>query len=202
VEVDGANQSVEGGPFLWTTHSDAVLEYMDDGPAAQVWIAHHTGYSRLDPALRHTRQVTLDHEAGVLVVIDTLTGSARHTARLAWHLGPEVSAALGHGGADLAWPGVSGPQGAVLQLPAELAWSAHRGETAPILGWYSPRFGERVPSTTLVGSGAWQGTLTLRTVLELSMPGELGDQEAANLPERATSRVSLGRRRVGFLGEQ
>jgi hypothetical protein len=42
-----------------------------------------------------------------------------------------------------------------LSLPPELKWSAHRGETDPILGWYSPRFGVRQPITTLEGVAAW-----------------------------------------------
>ena len=56
--------------------------------------------------------------------------------------------------AVLAWDGSNGErQGAGLELPAALSWSEHRGETDPVLGWYSPRFGERVPISTLVGVG-------------------------------------------------
>lgn len=172
VEVDGVSQSVEGGPFLWSTHTDAVVDRGEAPPGGQgrrqqVWAAHHTGYARLDPALRHSREVTLDSLTGELVVVDTLTGSTRHTARLFWHLGPEVSVALHGNEVDLSWTTPTGMQHALLHLPAELAWSAHRGETEPIAGWYSPRFGERVPSTVLVGSAPWEGTLGLRTVLQL-----------------------------------
>ena len=172
VEVDGTSQSVEGGPFLWSTHTDAVVDRADLRAPVQTWSGHHTGYARLDRALRHTREVTLDSVARRLSVVDTLSGSTRHTARLLWHLGPEISVDLGDGVAELSWSGAldeqHGEQQARLYLPAELAWSAHRGETEPILGWYSPRFGERVPSTTLVGEGTWTGTLSLRTVLDLS----------------------------------
>jgi hypothetical protein len=52
-------------------------------------------------------------------------------------------------------------------LPIALDWSAHHGESEPPLGWYSPRFGTRVATTTLVGEGTFTGTLTLRTVLDL-----------------------------------
>ncbi|WP_343987535.1 alginate lyase family protein [Terrabacter terrae] len=173
VEVDGADQSVEGGPFLWSTHTDAVVELAGgtpDGPGGgrQVWVAHHTGYARLDSALRHTRRVTLDPPTGELVVDDTLTGSRPHTARLHWHLGPEVRATLRQNEAHLSWPSSDGEQEAWLHLPAQLRWTARRGETGPVAGWYSPRFGVRVPTTTLVGTGSWSGTLTLRTQLLLA----------------------------------
>jgi hypothetical protein len=168
VEIDATSQSVEGGPFLWSTHTDGVVDGVELGGPVQTWTAHHTGYARLDRSLRHTREVTLDSVARRLSVADTLVGSTRRTARLIWHLGPEISVILRDGVADLSWSGARGDQHARLHLPAEVTWSAHRGETEPILGWYSPRFGERVPSTTLVGEGTWTGTLSLQTVLDLS----------------------------------
>ncbi|WP_323100904.1 alginate lyase family protein [Intrasporangium sp. YIM S08009] len=184
VEIDGASQSIEGGPFLWRTHTDAVAEPVpgavhggagvsqgerrrSDGATRQTWAAHHTGYARLDPVLRHTRRVTLDPDTGDLQVVDTLVGSSRHTARLFWHLGPEVSATLDGCSAHLSWAGDHGPREAVVELPPQLRWTAHRGETDPILGWYSPRFGEREPSTALVGGAEWTGSLTLCTTLRL-----------------------------------
>lgn len=168
VEVDGASQSVEGGPFLWSSQAASAVDTAELGLDVQLWSGHHLGYARLDPQLRHDRRVTLDAAAGTLTVEDTLTGSTRHTLRLAWHCGPDVTVELSSGMAELAWTDPVGQQGARLSLPSELSWTKHRGETSPILGWYSPRFGVRVPSTTLVGSGTWTGRLRLTTVLDLS----------------------------------
>jgi hypothetical protein len=42
-----------------------------------------------------------------------------------------------------------------------------------VLGWYSPRFGERVPTTTLVGSGSLDGELVLTTSLDLAATRDL-----------------------------
>ena len=76
-------------------------------------------------------------------------------ARLHLHVGPAVTVALDGARAELTWTGRDGvPQRATRSLPAELSWSAHRGETDPILGWYSPRFGFRQPITTLEGVAA------------------------------------------------
>jgi hypothetical protein len=168
VEVDGASQSVEGGPFLWSGQAAAAVDTAQLGPDVQIWSGHHLGYARLDPRLRHDRRVTLDAEAGTLTVDDTLTGSTRHTLRLAWHCGPDVSVELTDGVAALSWTDASGRRTGRLSLPRDLSWTQHRGETSPILGWYSPRFGERVPSTSLVGAGAWTGRIRLTTVLQLS----------------------------------
>jgi hypothetical protein len=167
IEVDGASQSVESGPFLWSTHAPAQVTRTDLGDrSVQTWTAHHTGYERLDPTLRHTRTVTLDGDTRRLSLLDTVTGGTTHTLRLAFHLGPEVDVRLVGSAAELGWPSDAGDGSAVLHLPEQLSWTAHRGETDPILGWYSPRFGERVPTTTLLGSGVLESSVDLRTTLD------------------------------------
>jgi hypothetical protein len=170
VEVDGTSQSVDGGPFMWTTHTNATVDTVELTGPVQSWSATHHGYSRLDRFATHSRRVVLDEVRRRLSVLDTLTSSTPHRATLNWHLGPLVEVDLRGSVARLYWPGPAGSVHADLQLPPALHWSAHRGETEPILGWYSPRFGERVPSTSLVGEGAWRGTMRLRTVLDIGGP--------------------------------
>lgn len=169
VEVDGEDQVREAGPFMWTGHADAVVDGCDiDAGGRQVWTAHHTAYARLDAVLCHVREVVVDGTGPRVTVTDTLTGSRVHRLRMSWHLGPGVTVKLVDGVADLAWASRDGRhRHGHLVLPIALEWSAHRGETQPPLGWYSPRFGSRVPTTTLVGVGEWSGTLDLRTDLRL-----------------------------------
>jgi hypothetical protein len=167
-EIDGASQSVEGGPFLWSTRTDPVVDRAELDRTVQTWSAHYTGYARLDRELRHRRTVALDTFARTLSVEDRLTGPLRHSMRLAWHLGPDVEVELSGWVAELSWATTSGRGTARLHLPPELVWTVHRGESEPVLGWYSPRFGERVPSATLLGSGVWTGTATVRTTLDLA----------------------------------
>jgi hypothetical protein len=54
-----------------------------------------------------------------------------------------------------------------LLLPEELSWRCVRGESDPPLGWYSPAFGARIPTVTLLGSGGVGGDVVLTTVLQL-----------------------------------
>src|SRR5262249_22217292 len=60
---------------------------------------------------------------------------------------------LARTGALLPRPAAVTPGEAWLALPGGLAWSLHRGETDPTLGWYSGSFGRRVLATTLLGRG-------------------------------------------------
>jgi hypothetical protein len=167
IEVDGQNQAVEAGPFMWSTHADAAVDVSESDPdGVRTWAAHHTAYARLDAALHHGREVVLDGAGRRLTVTDTVTGSHEHRLRLLWHLGPDVEVEVVDGDALLSWRGRDGtPLGARLVLPRALDWSVHRGETDPPLGWYSPHFGSRVACATLVGEGSWTGTIDLRTDL-------------------------------------
>jgi hypothetical protein len=167
LELGDRDQSVSGGPFLWTRHAVTkvlAVHTPDDGPSR--WSAAHDGYA---PAV-HRRTVELDGD--VLKIVDEVLGDPVPAARLTFHLGPRITATLDGNVAQLRWEGAA-PGGrtlapvhtAVLQLPPELSWTAHRGETDPPLGWYSAGFGRKEPSTTLVGSGT-PGHLT--TLLSFS----------------------------------
>lgn len=139
LQLDDRDQSTSGGPFLWTRHTrSTVLNH-----SAHAWTAEHDGYA---PAV-HRRRVRI---AGpVLHIDDEVVSPRRHRVRLAFHLGPEVSAELHEHTAELTWDGGS----AVLELPLALTWSLHRGEERPPLGWYSTGFGRKQPAVTLVGTG-------------------------------------------------
>ena len=63
VELDGRNQSAEGGPFLWLRHANGhEIDVADTGETAE-WTAEHDGYLSLRPPARHRRSVRLDRAA-------------------------------------------------------------------------------------------------------------------------------------------
>jgi hypothetical protein len=169
IELGGTSQSVESGPFMWSSHaSTRVLDSSEEDP--QYWTARHCGYAHLDPTVRHQRTVSLDRVDRHLNIEDVVKSEGRHSLRLLLHLGPDVTVDLptdpAHPTARLTWPGSGGRVAADLHLPHGLTWTAHRGETDPVLGWYSPRFGERIPTTTLVGTGEVHGRVELRTTFD------------------------------------
>ena len=95
LELAGKDQSIQGGPFLWTRA--AGRGRFDERPrrrAKAVWRAAHEGYLRLSPGARHERTVTLDREARRVLVEDALDGAGEHGCRLAFHLGPAVDCHL------------------------------------------------------------------------------------------------------------
>jgi hypothetical protein len=131
------------------------------------WSAEHDGYTSLTPPARHRRSVRLDPEAGLVEITDTVSGGS-HDVRLAFHLGPDVAAELDGDVAVLGWrrDAAGASAAARLRLPGDLRWSLHHGEVSPILGWYSPELGCRVPAFTLLGSGKVTSEAPLVTRLE------------------------------------
>jgi hypothetical protein len=165
VEVGGQWQSVSGGAFLWLRHAQGrEVAVEDDGLIAR-WTAEHDGYQRLTPAATHRRSVQLDRSSRSLEITDAVEG-AGHALRMAFHFGPSVTARIAQSAVALRWQGPTGATyRASMELPAALEWSLHRGETDPVVGWYSTGLGHRVPAATLIGRGSVQPGLQLTTRL-------------------------------------
>ena len=147
IEVGGQNQSTSGGPFLWTRHAQSkLLELEFDGEGEIThWSAEHDGYQLLSPPVRHRRSVRLSSRLRRIEIDDHLETTAGHTIRMAFHLGPAVDARPMGADTELTWSTDTSVRSATLSLPPDLSWSLTRGGTEPILGWYSPRFGEKEP---------------------------------------------------------
>ena len=170
LEIGGRDQARSGGPFLWlNAPKSALLEAsgLDDGRVAR-WSAHHHGYARQGGQPVHRRDVVLDRAERWLLIEDRMESGEPLPVRLAFHLGPAIGATLSGDGADLVWLSEQGPQRGRLSLPASLTWRAWRGSLDPMLGWYAPCFGQRVPSTSLVGEGMLSADQVLRSVLSIT----------------------------------
>ncbi|MFE7439779.1 alginate lyase family protein [Streptomyces chartreusis] len=167
LQLDGDDQSVSGGPFLWTRHARSrvlVADTSDENVAR--WCAEHDGYQ----GSVHRRRVELTATSRELRIVDEVRGPNR-SVRLAFHLGPAITAELVGDRAVLTWTRDGEERSAVLDLPGQLSWQAHRGESDPPLGWYSAGFGRKEPATTLVGTGATDGTEGFVTVLGFGSQG-------------------------------
>ncbi|WP_433572629.1 alginate lyase family protein [Streptomyces sp. CA-251247] len=164
LQLDGHDQSVSGGPFLWTRHARSRVLTADTSGASEGgtarWCAEHDGYQ----GSVHRRRVELRSAAQELRVVDEVRGP-RRAVRLAFHLGPAITADLADNRAQLTWTRDGQERTAEFDLPGQLTWQAHRGETDPPLGWYSAGFGRKEPTTTLVGTGFTDGTEGFTTVL-------------------------------------
>ncbi len=71
--------------------------------------------------------------------------------------------------AQLSWDTGNGRRRVTMRLPEELSWTTVAGQSEPPLGWYSPGFGAKIPTTALIGSGSLAGGTRLTTELRIGL---------------------------------
>lgn len=146
VRVDGLDQSVSGGRFMWTRKAVVIVERHPEGPEQFEFEGSHDGYLRLPDPVRHRRAVRFDAEQSSLTVTDTLVAGSRHRVEQFWHFAPAMEVALDGGvlrvrGRRFALEGRFTGAGLRLELL--------RGEENPPLGWYSAAYESKEPCTVL-----------------------------------------------------
>jgi Heparinase II/III-like protein/Heparinase II/III N-terminus len=176
VTVDGEDQSLFAGPFLWRRHGDATVDEFVCAPDLQRLVAHHAGYRRLADPLVHRRTwryrpAPVSSPAppsspswATLAVIDELLCRGPHAIEILWHFAPEC---------QLVCEGrrvVAERDGArlTLEAPADLSVQlvrAREGERP--LGWVSSGFDLKVPATTVVFAGDIRGNTRLQSRLSI-----------------------------------
>lgn len=86
--VDGEDQSVSGGPFLWSRHAHTRVRGIDI--EAGVVDAEHDGYHRLPGGVIHRRWLIAPPGEPSQLVVDLVTGDGIHEARTTWPLHPSL----------------------------------------------------------------------------------------------------------------
>jgi len=161
VRIDGEDQSVQGGSFMWLAKANAGCSLWLSSADKDCFEGWHDGYRRLDDQVKHRRLIELDKRARRIVVEDTLEMAEDHEVELFFHCHEESEVrAAGEGF-------VVRRGNAVVRLtPPKVAASAvqiYRGSLAPMAGWVSRAFDCRRPAPTIAWRARLTGTSVLRT---------------------------------------
>jgi hypothetical protein len=146
VRVDGRDQSVSGGRFMWLRKARASIERMPASPHEFDFRGSHDGYTRFTDPVRHLRSVRFDAATSTLVVRDEVAAKKAHPIEQFWHFAPELNVRLTSTGLH-----VRGKRFA-LQMQAtgsDLKLELVRGAENPPLGWYSRCYQSKEPSDVL-----------------------------------------------------
>jgi hypothetical protein len=168
LEVLGQDQSISSGPTMWIRHAESRLTSLESSPDGEEgkWVAEHYGYRILNPPVTHRRRIEFRGRQRLIEITDEIDSAVRPPVRLAFHLGPAVRASLDGCILTLRWRDQDGGDAAAtMTLPSSLDWSLIRGARNPVLGWYSPAFGEKVPAIDVIGVGSATADSPLRTRL-------------------------------------
>lgn len=168
VRIDGLDQSVSGGAFLWIRHAEARCELFREEPALDTWVGSHDGYWRLSDPLRHRRRIELDKAARQVRVTDSFQCRRDHRAELYWHFSEHCDVRAEGGflrvanGPVVAWFSMEGAEEGPLLV---------RGDEATPQGWVSRSYGTRVPAWVAIWRGRVGPETEWRTGISLGEPG-------------------------------
>ena len=168
LRVDGADQSVPAGNFLWLSHARARCEHFETGAQQDVFQGMHDGYLRLDDPVVHRRRIVFDKRNMCIEVSDVLECAQAHPVELHWHLSERCDARVRGRAVEVERANVR----VRIECPAELgAPEVVTGREDPPLGWVSPRFDEKTPSPTIVCRGRVAAGTALLTTIEILLDG-------------------------------
>jgi hypothetical protein len=161
VSVDGEDQAVQAGPFLWREHYGCTLQHLD--LERGIAIAEHDGYRLLPDPVRHRRAIVA-FEDGALLVYDRLDAQAAHDYAQTWPLHPSLD--VRRRSEHLIGAHTSGSPRLLLALaPGETSVQILRGEVDPLAGWWSRRLEAAEPATAIRQSCTRAGGAELAALL-------------------------------------
>jgi Heparinase II/III-like protein/Heparinase II/III N-terminus len=174
LRVDGEDQSVRGGDFLWARHARARCEQFETGAGRDVFEGVHDGYLRLDDPVLHRRRIEFDKQSMSIEVRDTVECGGEHFVEIHWHLAEHcVARSSGHcvhierAGLRMR---VECPR--ELDVPALVV-----GQDDPPLGWISRRLDYKTPSPVIVCKGRVGANTTLVTLFTIETGSCAGSPE-------------------------
>ena len=160
IRVDGLDQAKSTGPTMWTNHYQVKVLRSETSDTLDRVVAEHNGYRSL--GITHRRTFSLDKTNHTLRIVDdiVLDLPGKHTLEMPLHLYPAVSVETLNNTYKLT---ASGARAVTVRPDPALALSVVRGETNPILGWYSPSFQQKEPTSVLYGTCTIEQTTQLVT---------------------------------------
>jgi hypothetical protein len=166
--IDGENQSVSSGNFLWTRHACVTLEKFEVTADRQQLVASHDGYRGFRTPAVHRRSLVYDCSARTLYVDDEVTGCGARLVELHWHFGErcQIEMQADHARVE------HRDRVMILRWPAGFTARLVCGQTDPPLGWISRRFDAKAPCQVLALNQPLTGNWRGQTVIKILAPDD------------------------------
>ncbi|VAW83145.1 hypothetical protein MNBD_GAMMA16-443 [hydrothermal vent metagenome] len=165
IRIDGEDQSVIGGNFMWMEHAEAKVDTFTNCDKEDVFSGSHDGYTRLADPVIHRRKLCLDKLTNDIFVEDEITSLKEHYLEQFWHFSEFLDLDLdGHKlvirGRDLSVTMTLDSRFSQIELV--------KGRDNPPAGWVSRSFDVKVPTNTLVCSLTIQSSIVLKTTIRIN----------------------------------
>lgn len=160
IGIDGDDQSLITGPFMWGARASVTLLAWEPSDYGGRVAASHDGYRRLPDPVIHSRDMRLDAVARDITIEDALDMQGEHEVRVAFHLS-EICSVVHVDGTEVLID--ADGRRLRLTLDAKLRVEVLRGSMEPRAGWISRGYHHRAPVCTIAGAARLRGPQQLRT---------------------------------------
>ncbi len=167
LEIDGLDQSVMSGPFMWEQHAQAYCLLWEPTDSGGKVAGQHNGYLRLNSPALHQRSLELNSQKKQLQIIDQIHTQGQHDIAVYFHLSEYCK--------DIAINGhictlTLDKEQITICLPENLKLFSVTGKPGEnthkaSLGWISRSYHQKEPITTLVAEGGITGKQQFKTVI-------------------------------------
>ena len=148
--IDNINQAQYIGPTMWLHHYDVEVLNAIQNAESEIVSARHSGYNKINCS--HKRTVEFNLQKEIFTITDQVNvNNESHKIFQPWHLHPEViiekintnTFILQHNKAH---------RKVKVEFSQLLNINIIKGQTEPIMGWYSPSFLKKEVTPVLYGS--------------------------------------------------
>lgn len=172
VVVDGRDQSILSGPFMWLHHAKAWIVSHDlDSVDRQTVTGCHDGYQGV--GVMHSREIQVDTTLQEIQITDRLDGKGIHDVEIWFQCAPDVQAIKPEEGPVMILSNTDTSHMLTIKGDSTLDWRILRGQKEPnIAGWYSSRLDQKQPSNALCGSAQLNLPVQLVTRLNYQLDSD------------------------------
>jgi len=170
IEIDGKDQAVMRGSFMWNPQANAFCVEWSPCYDGGTVVGEHDGYRRLSDPVIHRRALTLDGKNRSVIIHDILKCKKKHYILMAFHLAENcriVTQQINRFEID------TGSGQVYLTIDPRLNVDLYYGSSNPIAGWVSRGYHQKVKSVTLYAKAVIIGTTDFVCHLEIGEPGDL-----------------------------
>ena len=160
IRIDGQDQSISGGNFLWRHVASCQVAHFEETDQSISVAGFHDGYRRLEDPVMHKRRLQLVKRSRTLMITDRMECAGAHDIELFFHFNENCQVRqVGPGSFEAS----NCDKRITMRVEPRFKPALYRGCEKPILGWTSRTFGIKEPSFTLVARAGIRGSTEFLT---------------------------------------
>jgi hypothetical protein len=163
IVVDGVDQSVMMGPFLWGERAKAKCIENNLSLQGGYVIGVHDGYKKRKGCL-HSRRIEVDGKTRNIYVIDMINGKGAHDINIYFHISNKCNIIMCD--ENTVKIGI-GNNRIIINLDSKLKVSSIIGEDNIISGWHSDNYHVIKPSSVVIGNCLVNGDMEFTSIMQV-----------------------------------